>query len=286
MKVLGSLANANVVIALSALSLAYATGVYAGFAVRWPVLVLAFAATWLVYTLDRLAPFSPEDAINAPARTAFVARWRPLLLGIAVTSALACAASVPFLSRSALAVGAALAGVVLVYAAPIVPTRAGWRRGKDFGVTKPVLVALAWSVGTVIVPALDVGRSVDAVLAFVTFYRFLFVLAATLAFELRDVDGDKSGFPHVVGVDATLRIARACLVIAGVSATAGVFIAGKTAWLLLAVCVVPVLLVLLSKKERLRDESHLGVWVDGALALPGAAAFLLHVSGVDFSRVG
>jgi 4-hydroxybenzoate polyprenyltransferase len=285
-RALAPLAYLNVVIAASALSLTYATSAYAGFAPSPALLALSFFATLFVYTLDRLAPFSPEDEINAPARTAFLRAHRSLFLGCAVLSALACALMLPLLAPAALVVGGALAVVVVLYAAPIVPTRAGMKRGKDFGITKPLLVAFVWSVATVIVPVVNAGRPVDQVIVFVAVYRFLFVLAATLAFELRDVAGDAAGFPHIVGESRTLWIARACLVVAGVSAVAGILVTHVNPWLLLPVCVIPALLALLSKRELLKDERHLGVYVDGALALPGAIALVLHLLGVAFTRAG
>ncbi|PSQ68815.1 MAG: hypothetical protein BRD29_02900, partial [Bacteroidetes bacterium QH_2_67_10] len=67
------------------------------------------------------------------------------------------------------------------------------RRLKDVGPAKPFVVAAAWALGSVGLPALEAGASLTAsagTLVLLAGYRFLFVLPNLLLADAADRDGD------------------------------------------------------------------------------------------------
>ncbi|MDB5281786.1 MAG: hypothetical protein JWO06_861 [Bacteroidota bacterium] len=85
---------------------------------------------------------------------------------------------------------------------------------RDLGLVKTLFVAIVWSVTTVIIPLADhsVGSSM---LVFLLLRRFLFIVALTMVFEIKDMGGDKANglttLPVVIGVKGTKILAQAIL---------------------------------------------------------------------------
>ncbi len=85
---------------------------------------------------------------------------------------------------------------------------------RDLGFVKIVFVATAWSVATVIIPLS--GKQVrTGLIIFLLLRSFLFVLAITMAFDIKDMEEDKQNgldtLPLVIGVSNTKLIAQAVL---------------------------------------------------------------------------
>jgi 4-hydroxybenzoate polyprenyltransferase len=85
---------------------------------------------------------------------------------------------------------------------------------RDFGLLKTLFVAIVWSVSTVIVPLGDVAVDRDMML-FLLVRRFLFVLALTIPFEIKDIAGDTRDnlktLPLTIGVANTKLVAQGIL---------------------------------------------------------------------------
>lgn len=195
---------------------------------------VAAAGAFAVYQLDSALGGGREDELNRASRL----RWRrgkePFLLASALAAAVValfcCVFVFPHLQLVALALG--LAG--LSYVLPVLP---GVGRIRSVWFMKPVTVAAAWAVGTVLIPL--VGASVDVapsgLLALVT-YRFLFLLPNAIASDLGDAPGDLSaGHDTVATRYGRRQLLHFCAVVALIPAL-GLVIMGPvmpTRWILL-----------------------------------------------------
>ena len=85
---------------------------------------------------------------------------------------------------------------------------------RDFGLLKTLFVAIVWSVTTVLVP-LENSMVEPGMMVFLLLRRFLFVLALTMVFEIKDMQGDEehglNTLPILFGVTNTKLIAQGTL---------------------------------------------------------------------------
>ena len=85
---------------------------------------------------------------------------------------------------------------------------------RDFGLLKTLFVAIVWSVTTVLIP-LDGVTVEPAMMFFLLIRRFLFVLALTMVFEIKDIKDDEAHglttIPILAGVSNTKLFAQLIL---------------------------------------------------------------------------
>ena len=107
-----------------------------------------------------------------------------------------------------------LAGFTALYGFVDIPLTNPKRKLRDFGLLKTFFVATVWSVTTVIVP-LENSFVEPSMLVFLLLRRFLFVLALTMVFEIKDMKGDAEyglrTLPILFGVSTTKLIAQLTL---------------------------------------------------------------------------
>jgi hypothetical protein len=88
------------------------------------------------------------------------------------------------------------------------------RKLRDFGLLKTAFVAIVWSVTTVLVPLVGVFVERDMML-FLLIRRFLFILALTIPFEIKDMTDDKEyklkTLPLTIGPAKTKLLAQGIL---------------------------------------------------------------------------
>ena len=169
-------------------AVALQTGTFAllGIAPSLPLLALAFCGVAGLYQVDRLGLFAPEDRINQPARMAWAQQHRRALKVSAGVLLVVAFAMLPFLQAATVAVGLLLAVVGLAY---VLPTLWGTRL-KGLGSFKPVVVAGVWTLGVVLLPALEANLRLDQTIAALGGYRWALLWAATLLADYPDREGD------------------------------------------------------------------------------------------------
>ena len=90
------------------------------------------------------------------------------------------------------------------------------RKLRDFGLVKTLLVALVWSVTTVIVPLARVPLE-ENMMVFLLLRRFLFILALTIPFEIKDMSDDReyhlNTLPLKYGISNTKLLAQGILIL-------------------------------------------------------------------------
>jgi 4-hydroxybenzoate polyprenyltransferase len=186
------LAYANVIVALGGLGYSVMACELAGITPRveyvWPGFTTIFAA----YNFDKCARLDPQDAINDPERSLFIARYRWVLVALAVLGLLVGGV----LSARAGALGVVLylspfIGAVL-YTLPVVPTRKGMVKIKEVTVLKSVWVASAWGFGPGLLPLVLAGAALDYVAFAALVFTTVRVFVNTVFFDLGDIAGDRA----------------------------------------------------------------------------------------------
>ena len=107
-----------------------------------------------------------------------------------------------------------LAALTALYGFVDIPFTNPKRKLRDLGLFKTLFVAIVWSVTTVIVP-LENSFVEHAMLVFLLLRRFLFIVALTVVFEIKDMKGDEDyglkTLPLMFGVSGTKLIAQLIL---------------------------------------------------------------------------
>jgi len=276
----------NVIVAAAALGLTWTSYALLAIQVHIPLLVLATAATFAVYTLDRIGPWSPEDAINAPRRTHWLNRTRWVHYCIGGIATLICLACLLFLSLPTITMIVALAVMTLAYVAPF--TSKGSRL-KDRRLFKSLFIALAWAGGAVVIPIVEATArghvEISSVLPFgalLTGSHLLMVWGAALMFDLRDSEGDQSHQGSITSVFAADRLVRFVRILYIVAAS-GLGLAVTVGWVTpywLAVFVMLVTQFALTFHHAPQPDTpsstiYYGVLIDGSLGLSGLILLLV-----------
>lgn len=151
------------------------------------VMLLGAAGAFVLYHGERAWLDAPEDAYTHPERLRWVARhphYRRWAL-IASVGVLLVALGYVKTPTRLLAGGLGLLGLLQV--APILPGR---ERLKAWWAAKPIIIAAGWSLGGVLLVAVEVGYPMDKTLGLLLAYRFFYLLPNALLADERDRTGD------------------------------------------------------------------------------------------------
>nr|WP_254769422.1 UbiA family prenyltransferase [Salinilacihabitans rarus] len=210
--------HSNLLISLSAASVAVTTVVLADLPLRLLPVCIVFAVTLFVYSFNRLADLD-EDERNVPGRAAFTRRYGPVLFALGV----AC-----YLAVFVLAVVWDLPGaplLVVPFVVAILYSTVGLKR---LFLVKNLTVGVAWGL----IP-LGVGVYYDALGSTEIRFLFGFVTAvltiAAVVFDVKDIEGDRAEgirtVPNTFGPRAT-RIATAAATVVVSVVVLGFVLAG------------------------------------------------------------
>lgn len=97
---------------------------------------------------------------------------------------------------------AIIAGFIsLAYSIPVLKAK-GIKRLKDYGVFKPIILSIIWTIVTVVFPILYWNKDIGIYL-FELMMRFVFILPLCIVFDIRDVEIDRLNkirtLPQIIG---------------------------------------------------------------------------------------
>ncbi len=196
-KLLDFLLFSNVFISLGALAQGLLTYHLLGFSSSWVVLTFLFFSTLLTYNFSILIqhPKSPETSEYRRVRWIF--RNYKLNLGITAFAILAIIPLFFMLSFKSQMLNVFLGLLSLGYAMPIFKSKNNKKFGlRNIPAVKLFLIALVWALSSVMMPYFELQQSQNIQLAFsdlliLNLKRFLFLMAITIPFDIRDMFQDK-----------------------------------------------------------------------------------------------
>jgi len=183
-----------------------------------------FATTIGLYGLHRLVGINIVRAYEHEGRFAVIKKYRSHII---VYSVLGFIAAAVFFIMLPSATWLYLIIPVAISAAYVIPTTKSGRRLRDLPLVKIFLLASSWSLLTTTVPLLNIGFAEPTTITLIFLERFLFIIAITIPFDIRDMEVDSSTglrtLPHVLGVSRSKVLAVLLLGLSGV--VAGVLLA-------------------------------------------------------------
>ncbi len=178
------------------------------------LLGFVFFSTIFIYNFIRLIRVHPMLIEGNSARHEIIFRYSVFLWILCFVSCLSACYFFRFIYKSLWMYLLPMAFVSVTYVLPVFKTRLGWIRLRDIPCLKIFLIAFTWAMVTDGLPALIHDQKLD----FLTLIeRFLFILAITIPFDIRDLRFDNTNLrtlPQVYGVRKTKWIGVFALLIA------------------------------------------------------------------------
>jgi 4-hydroxybenzoate polyprenyltransferase len=239
---------------------------------------LCFVSMYAVYTFAKTVRFDPvADGVNDPERTEFLKRWRGPLIALAAICFGVGWWQAPGLRF--LLVWPVLTAVA--YDVKFLPGSFRYRRLKDITGVKSLVVAITWSVLTVMLPLQLAGGPVTPAVVLLLLWNTLIWFINTVLFDVGDMTGDR--MEGVVTVPLWLGRRNTLLFLGALDGLA-VFLlwyGQSVGWLVPAATAVNLLglylLACIQAAGRLEDTGFLcDVVIDGM----GVAAAILAVTGL------
>ena len=179
----------NIHIPFLAACLLFSTGVLLHVPLSWPLAVVACAGAFLIYQLDRIWFYSPEDVINQPERVQWSNKHRGVNGTLSLLAILAALIAVYWLDRDTVLICIGTGGLGLLY---LIPHGREAFRLKSIWFGKPLLITVCWGFGSVILPVLESEKNLNAEVWLFFAYRSFLVLSNVLLADLPDRKGDSA----------------------------------------------------------------------------------------------
>ena len=143
-----------------------------------------FSATLALYCLHRIIGLSRLKHNNLEGRFAVIMQYRNHILVYAILGLIASGVCLLYLSYDTWYMLVVPVAISIGY---VIPIGQGRKRLRDIHYLKLFLIAIAWSLLTVVVPVLSHGEADTSVLALAFAERLFFLIAITLPFDIRDI---------------------------------------------------------------------------------------------------
>lgn len=147
------------------------------------------------------------------------------------------------------------------------------RRLRDVSFIKIFIISVVWSMVSVGIPMWDYLTGMNPFIVLLMFFeRFLFVLAITLPFDIRDLDVDRQlqvrTIPMQLGVKRTKKLSYMLLVLCGLLMTFMGVHFGFSIYLLLGYYLgLTITVYLIAKVSAEISDYYISGWVDGTMII-------------------
>ncbi len=275
MRILRFLIQSNIYISVAAVALTVATQIQIGINPQWhPYLFLIFFSTLFEYNLHRfITILTTPEALNSPKHSWVKANRKGFNILVTV-SIIGFIFSVMEAKLEVLLSLAPIALLTLFYSTPITTKAKGIFRLRQFPYLKIFIIAFVWSSVTVILPVIHTNIKLNTLpVLTIIVERFLFILAITIPFDIRDMEADSlSGvktIPLKLGVKSAQYVAWLSLTLFVIIALVHYSIT-KQHFILLAFILsyLSTLYFLISKKIQSIPLYYYGI-LDGTMLLQG-----------------
>jgi (E)-4-hydroxy-3-methyl-but-2-enyl pyrophosphate reductase len=196
-----------------------------------PTLSTALMAAFYVLSMHIMNRFTNKEAkrYNDPDRAGFDEKFKGPLLAMATCSGAIGLTMAFFLGIKPFLILLVMSILGLLYNIKIVPGDirivGRFQKIKDIPGSKTFLIAAAWGVVTVILPALTASPTINPSIIFVFIWTSVLVFIRSAIFDIVDTQGDRivgqETLPIVLGEKQTLRLLKILLVLLNVTVPAG-----------------------------------------------------------------
>jgi 4-hydroxybenzoate polyprenyltransferase len=193
LKVINALIHSNIFIALAAVSLTVETQIILGIKPIWEsYLFIIFFATLFEYNLHRLiAVLNNSNELNSE-KYRWVRENRKIFNLLTIASFFGLIVSAFSAKIEVVIVFAPLALLTIFYSVPVSKNQMQLLRLREIPYLKIFLIALVWSVSTILLPVIQSDLEfADSGIILLFIERFFFIIAIAIPFDIRDMKTDQ-----------------------------------------------------------------------------------------------
>jgi hypothetical protein len=150
-------------------------------------LLFSFCNTYIIYNLHRIITIPAKEFETLSGMHGFIAQYKMWVFAAMMLAAILSFVCLFFISMQSIIALAILGAIAVFYTFPL-PFGI---RLRDFGYLKPFIVATVWSFVAVLVPLANYIQDDILNISLLWLNRFLFIVAITIPFDVRDLKFDK-----------------------------------------------------------------------------------------------
>lgn len=192
LKLFKTLIYSNIYIALAAVLLCFETQIQLGLKLQWhPYIFILFFATFIEYSLHPIYKSWSNQSNAESLRDQWVKmQLKPFIAVNLIALVLLFFVSIQAKLR-VIFMFIPIAIITILYSVPWAKKGKKFFRLRDIPYLKIFLIALIWSSTTVLIPFIHSEIRIDNIhVFFLTLERFIFILAITIPFDVRDMEAD------------------------------------------------------------------------------------------------
>lgn len=253
-----------------------------GLVPQWrPYLFIIFFATLFEYNLHRLVTLlMVKDAIDSE-KHAWVRENEKIFYTLVASSTVSFLFVLWIAKTKVLLTLAPIALLTLFYSIPIGKTKSYLFRLRELPYLKLFLIAFVWTAVTILLPVVHAEVTFDRTHLLLLFAeRFLFILAITVPFDIRDIEADRVSklktIPILLDKDRALWVSYAALL--GFTGLVLFHYSWQKEWPIILPIIMTALITfffLQSSRIRTKPFYHYG-YLDGTMLLQGLLVMLFY----------
>ncbi len=261
----------NILIAIATVCQALLTYLLLKIPADYKVICVLFLSTWVIYNFSILRFDLDSVESDGSPRMRILSLFYSQLKLLTVLSALALLPFLFFLRKGSVALLSGLGVLSILYSVNFIPYR-----GKKIGLrkipgAKMFLISMIWTCSTVWFPAYESAINCSPILLLILcIKRFLFISAACITFDMKDLFNDKIAglktIPALIGINKARIL---CILLLSLYASLlffpGLHLPLKVIYGLLAALLIQFVLVL--KATEKRSDYFFFIWIDGMFIL-------------------
>lgn len=219
-KIYNFLLQSNLFIAFAATCFTLQTQVQLGTDLKWhPYLLLVFFSSFLGYNFYRLVVLftKPSLLLHYP-KYQWLKEKLNYFYGLICIAILGLIITAFFAKETVLLLLFPLGIITLLYTLPLFNIKQRAFRIREFPLAKIFIIAFVWAVSTILPPIIQSQQMFHAAVLFeLIIERFLFIIAITIPFDIRDMDSDKQiklkTIPIIMGERKALVLSNLLLIL-------------------------------------------------------------------------
>ncbi|MBK7816761.1 MAG: UbiA family prenyltransferase [Sphingobacteriaceae bacterium] len=195
------------------------TQIQLGMSPQWhPYLFLILFATLCEYNVHRFITVITNKAALNSEKHKWVKDNLVAFYALVVLSVVGFVIAAFMAKKEVLMTLAPIAALTLLYSIPVYGNKKSIFRLREIPYLKIFIISFTWSATTVLLPLIQTGQAFDTQhVSLILIERFVFVLAITIPFDIRDMEADRAAntktIPLLLGEKRSMIISYSCILI-------------------------------------------------------------------------